>query len=541
MKTSLAAAAVVLAASIFGQQAPFAPPPPAPPPPPQPGYAPIYHVTVVQRNIKAVNYLYRQGPTPIDFRGTVLMPEGKGSALVESKQGRTDIDANLEHFKASQEYGREYLTYVLWAITPEGRPHNLGEIIPDHGNKAHLHVTTDLQAFAMIVTAEPYSSVRQPSDVVVLENQLRPDTAGSTETVNAKYELLPRGQYTYDLSSGLKAELNNTPKVSTREFETLTELYQAENAVGIAGAAGAGQYAPETFARAQALLDQARQMHAAKQESHSVIELARQASETAEDARLIAVQRRQQAALNAAQVDANQARQQAALAQQSAAETQAQADAARASAEAKVQQAQQQMQAAIAQANAAQKQAEADRAALLEAQTEAAQARQQAQSAPALEAMRASALRTRLLEDLNGVAASTDTPRGLVVTIPDSGFSGEFVHGVAAERIAHVAAIVSAQPGLRVMVEGYSDSASKQPQSEARAFTVRRVLANNGLPEASIGAQGLGDSRPLGPRGEVENSRVEIVISGTPIGSLPFWDRTYSLSGSLSSSLEQQR
>jgi outer membrane protein OmpA-like peptidoglycan-associated protein len=536
MKIASLSATVVLAASVFGQNRPV-----TDPGPPPSGNAPIYHVTVVQRTVKAVNYFYRQGPTPIDFRGTVLLPEGKGGAVVESRQGRADIDANFEHFKASQEYGREYLTYVLWAITPEGRPHNLGEIVPDHSNNGHLHVTTDLQAFAMIVTAEPYAEVRQPSDVVVLENQLRPDTAGSTEAVNAKYELLPRGQYTWNINSSLSAEIANAPKVSTREFETLTELYQAENAVGIAGSAGAAQFAPETLARAQSLLQEAQQMHAAKGESHSIIEIARQASQTAEDARLIAVQREQQAALSAAQAQANQASQQVSAAQQAAAQAQVQAAA-------QVQQAQQEALAANQRANALQQQADADRAALLRAQTEAAEARQRAQQAElaasqaqaqiqgqanaASQAARVSAVRVRLLENLNSVMPVTDTPRGLVVTIPDADFSGESVHGTASERIARIAAIVSGQPGLRVTVEGYSDRAAQQPLSETRAYAVRRVLSNNGLSAASITAKGFGDSRPLGPAGQVENSRVEIVVAGDAIGTVPFWDRTYPLSSS---------
>jgi outer membrane protein OmpA-like peptidoglycan-associated protein len=507
---------------------------------PRDASVPIYHVTVVQRTIKAVNYFYRSGPTQIDFRGTVLMPEGKGGATVESRQGRTDIDANLEHFKPPQQYGREYLTYVLWAITPEGRPHNLGEIVPDHSNNSRIRVTTDLQAFAMIVTAEPYSAVRQPSDVVVLENQLRPDTEGSTETVNAKYELLPRGQYTWHINDNLSAELANAPKVSEREFETLTELYQAENAVGVAGSAGAQQYAPETLDRARQLLLEAQQMHSAKAESHRVIEIARQATQTAEDARLIAVQREQLENLRVAQNDAAKARQNAAAVQLSADQAVQQANAA---AEAQVRQARQEADAAVQRANALEQRAMSDRAAaeqaVSQAQSEAAAARARAQQAeiaavqshpdPAREAGRQSALRVRLLENLNGVLAATDTPRGLVVTISDADFSGESVRGSAADKIARVSAIVAAQPGLRVSVESYSDSSLQQGLFERRAGAVRRVLTNNGLAGSSVSASGLGASRPVGPPGEEENSRVEIVISGDPIGTLPFWDHTYSL------------
>jgi outer membrane protein OmpA-like peptidoglycan-associated protein len=534
MKLSMLTVGAMLAGSLF------APAQNQPTQNPKSGSAPIYHVTVVERTVKAVNYLYRSGPTQIDFRGTVLMPEGKGIATVESRQGRTEINASLEHFKPSQQYGREYLTYVLWAITPEGRPHNLGEIVPDHSNNGHIRVTTDLQAFAMIVTAEPYSAVRQPGDVVVLENQIRPDTEGSTETVNAKYELLPRGQYTWNINDNLSAEIANAPKVSEREFETLTELYQAENAVGVAGSVNARQYAPETLARAQQLLQEAQQMHTARADSHRVIEIARQASQTAEDARLIAVQRQQQDSLQAAQSDAAKARQEAVTAQRSADEA---VQKARADADLQVRQAREEADAAVQRANALQQQAQSDRAAAAQAQSQAqseiAAARARAQQAeiaaaqshpdPARDATRTSALRVRLLENLNGVLPATDTPRGLVVTVSDADFSGESVRGTAAEKVARISAIVAAQPGLRVRVEGYSDSAAKQAISEVRATAVRRVLTNTGLSADLVSSSGLGDSRPIGPPGLEENSRVEIVISGDPIGSLPFWDHTYSL------------
>ena len=500
-----------------------------PPPDTSNASAPIYRVNVVERTVKAVNYRYRSGPTLIDFRGTVLLPDGKGIAKVESRQGRTEIDASLDHLRTPQTYGREYLTYVLWAISPEGRPHNLGEIVPDHSDNGHLHVTTDLQAFAMIVTAEPYSAVRQPSDVVVMENQIRPDTEGSTETVSAKYELLPRGEYTWHVSDALNAEIANAPKVSTSEYETLTELYQAENAVGVAATAGAQQFAPDTFAHAQQLLQEAQQMHAKKDDSHRVIEIARQASETAEDARLIAVQRSQQNQLRSVQQQLDAANQQVTAAAQSAAQTKAEADA-------EVRQAQLAVQAANDRANALQQQIQADRTALVQAQNDASLARQRAEQSqqaaaqPSRSTSTVSTTRVRLLEDLNGVLPSNDTPRGIVVTVPDSGFSGESVRGTTAEQIARVASILARHPGLRVNVDGYSDKGSKEEFSDTRAFAVRHVLVNNGVPESVVTARGFGDSRPLGPAGQAHNSRVEIVISGeSVIGAIPLWDRTYPL------------
>ena len=150
--------------------------------------APTMKVSVVSRTTKAVNYRHRGGSTLIDFRGTDQMPEVTGKAKVDSKSGRLDIDAKLQRLLPASKFGLEYLTYVLWAITPEGRANNLGELLLKNGNGS-LHVTTDLQAFGMIVTAEPYFAVTQPSDVVVAENIIRPDTLGMEEPINARYEL----------------------------------------------------------------------------------------------------------------------------------------------------------------------------------------------------------------------------------------------------------------------------------------------------------------------------------------------------------------
>ena len=487
--------------------------------------APIYHVTVVERTIKAVNYQYRNGPTFIDFRGTVLLPKGKGEAMVESRQGRTEVETHLEHLTPPQQFGREYLTYVLWAISPEGRPHNLGEIVPSSSDKASLRVTTDLQAFAMIITAEPYSAVRQPSDVVVMENQVRPDTAGSTESVNAKYELLPRGQYTWRVSDSLSAEVANAPKVSAKEYDALLELYQAENAVGIAGAAHAEKYAPGTYERALQLLKEAQQYHASKAEYRLVVEDAREAAQTAEDARLIAVQRQQQDDLSAARADLSKAQADAASAQQAAQEAQARADA-------EVQKARDEVQAAQAQAAAAQAQAQAAQQQAQAALTASARTEPQVSQLPRDNtAAQASSTRISILEDLNRALPARDTPRGLVATIADSGFSGDALRVGATEEVSRVAAIVARHPGLSIRVEGYTDSGAGL--SQRRADAVRAALIGHGLPSGSVSAAGLGDSRPLAsketPQGREENSRVEIVISGNPIGTMPFWDRSYSL------------
>src|SRR5277367_5000882 len=222
------------------------------PPDPQP----IYRVTVVSRSLEAVNYEHRGGPTTIDFQGTVLLSKAKGQAIVESKRGRVSIDAKLEHLEPPSRFGAEYLTSVLWAISPEGRPRNLGEVLADSSNKAHITVTSDMQAFGMIVTAEPYYSVTTPSDVVVMENVVRPDTIGTRELVTAKYDLLPRGVYVLNLGPDKRVAMaSEGRKLPYDQYEALLEVYQAENAVQIARSMGADRFAPESLNKALALLD----------------------------------------------------------------------------------------------------------------------------------------------------------------------------------------------------------------------------------------------------------------------------------------------
>src|SRR6478672_12831961 len=198
------------------------------------GPQPIYRVEVVGRTVKAVNYGHRTLPTKVDLKGTVLATEAKGEARVEGKRGAVEIEVQVGRLDPPTRYGNEYLTYVLWAITPEGRSTNIGELVLDPSNKGKLKVSSDLQAFALIVTAEPYFAVTQPSDVVVMENVIRPDTVGKVEEVIAKYELMPRGHYTYLRPAREAARMPEGKKLSMDQYEAVLALYQALNAIQIA-------------------------------------------------------------------------------------------------------------------------------------------------------------------------------------------------------------------------------------------------------------------------------------------------------------------
>ncbi|HEX5227799.1 MAG TPA: OmpA family protein [Bryobacteraceae bacterium] len=490
----------------------------APPQDPQP----IYRVTVVSRSLEAVNYEHRGGPTPIDFQGTVLMPHAKGTAIVESHRGSVAIDAKLEHMEPPTRFGREYLTYVLWAISPEGRPKNLGELLVDSSNHAHLKATTPFQAFGLMVTAEPYYSVTIPSDVVVAENVVRPDTIGNRELVNAKYELMPRGQYTLSVQPAQIHTFagSDGPKVSYDRYEAVLELYQAENAVQIARSLGADQYAADSMSRAAALLTRAQDMDARKMDPQAIVSAAREAAQMAEDARSIAVKRREEEH-HAREVQ--QLEQQGQLrrdAEQQQAETQAQAEAAEARAEADAER---------ARADAAEAQARAVRQATLTPQPPPPAVQQPVivTNVPTSGERQA---RAQLLAQLNGNFSTDDSPRGLVITLHDTMFSGDGLRPDANQHLTNVAAILAAHPELNVRVEGYADT---EALSREHAQAVRDALIARGARAGTVSAVGYGDSRPIASNataaGRQQNRRVEVVITGSSIGNKALWDRGYRL------------
>jgi len=476
---------------------------------------PLYRVTVIARTVDAVNYQYRSGPTQIDFRGTVLLPEAKGDATVESKAGHTEIDARFDHILPPTRYGPEYLTYVLWAITPEGHAKNLGEVLAGSSDKAKLRVTTDLQAFGLIVTAEPYAAVREPSDVVVLENQIRPDTIGKIEPIRARYELLPRGNYTYNVPADLVAAEGNGPRVPMSQYEEIVEVYQAQNAVQIAAAMGAAQYAADTFARAQELLRNAQDLQASHSDKSQVIASAREAAQTAEDARIIAQRRKADEEVAAAKAEAARERERRLQAEAAAQAAQAQSSADRM---------------ALDQERSALNQAEAQQAAAAAAPPPPPASLVVIQEPPEkLAAQQKRDLRMSIYQQLGASSLETlDTPRGLVVTIPASEFDGGMLRPAVAGRLVQVAAVITARSGLRVEVDDNGEGSNTR-----RAEAVRAALIQSGVPADVIVARSIGDSRPIASNATAEgrelNRRVEIAVSGDSIGNMPYWDRSYTI------------
>ncbi len=481
--------------------------------------APIYRVTVVSRSVPAVSYRNRSGWTKVDLRGTALSPQSTGHADVNSRKGYIEVKAEMHKLGSASTFGPEYLTYVMWAITPEGRANNVGEVLLDNDGNAKLDVTTELQAFALIVTAEPYFGVTQPSDVVVMENLVRNDTVGKFEYVDAKFDLLQRGQYTYNVKPG-----NLHPVVVNSK--TPLELFEARNAVFIALYANADKYAGDVYTKAKQLLDQAEGYENRKAGKKPVTMTAREAVQTAENARLIAIRRmreedlsrERQAAANRearakadadeqtrlkAQAERNQiaeserrlqaersqmeeAERRRKAEQDTAASEQARAasEQARLAAEQQRKEAQAAAEEATRQkaaADAARAQADAERALAdaARAQAEAAKAealkaqqalQQQAsladQRAQEADRMRLKAeqdqqqLRQQLLTQLNLILETRDTARGLIINMSDVLFdTGRYtLKPGAREKLAKISGIVLAHPSLKLDVEGHTDS-----------------------------------------------------------------------------------
>jgi outer membrane protein OmpA-like peptidoglycan-associated protein len=523
--------ALTLGASIYGQAQTQSPAQPGDP-------TPTYRFTVVSRTARAVSYKHRSGATHVDFQGTDLMPSARGEAKVESKRGALGIEAEFSDLDRPTTFGNEYLTYVMWAISPDGTSANLGEVLVGDNHRSKIEVTTGLQAFALIVTAEPYYAVRRPSNAVVMENVIRQDTKGTSEVVDAKYELIDRGGY---IPTGYTFD----PVVLDAKLPL--EFFEARNAVRIAKSAGAERYAGPSYENAVRQMKEADALATSHHEDKkALISVSRETVQTAEDAREIATKRiasdraeyernasaGREANANAATADANaatagavrdrdeadrkkhEAEEAARRAQGAQANAEADSDRNRAAAAASDQQ--------VQQAKSAQATAEADsdrnRAAAASSDLQAQQAIHDREE-----------LRAKLLQQFNLILETRDTARGLVVNMSDVLFdSGQYtLRPLAREKLAKISGIVLAYPTLMLAVEGNTDSVGteefNQTLSENRANSVRTYLTKQGVPEGSTTATGFGKTRPIASNdtsdGRQQNRRVELIVSGEVIGT----------------------
>jgi outer membrane protein OmpA-like peptidoglycan-associated protein len=497
-----------------------------------------YSVNIVSRTTRAVKYEHRSGSTKIDFRGTNLMPGASGEAKVESKRGAMKIDVEFKGLDKPTSFGTEYLTYVMWAISTEGRSVNLGEVLVGDNHRSKLDVTTDLQAFALIVTAEPYYGVRRPSNVVIAENVIRPDTVGTSEAVDAKYELIDRGGY---IPTGYHFD----PVVLNAKLPL--EFFEARNAVRIAKSAGADSYAASSYDKAVGQMKQADDLATVKHvDRKALISASREVVQTADDSREIAVKR-----IDADRMNADKDREAAKLANAQATskgEMQARMDAEAATADANRRRAEADKATAEAQRQQQNAQAESERNRAVavganQATAEAQQGQRNAEVESERNRLAAATsdqqlkqavqdreeLRAKLLEQFNVIFTTRDTARGLIVSLSDVLFDTgkSTLRPGAREKLAKISGIVLAYPDLRLAIEGHTDSvgsdAMNQLLSEQRAGSVRDYLAQQNIPASSMTSQGFGKTQPVASNdtaeGRQQNRRVELVVSGEVIGT----------------------
>jgi outer membrane protein OmpA-like peptidoglycan-associated protein len=527
MKKLLVALCIVIFAGLSWPQDTSAPAPAQEPTAVQPmDQTPVFRVKVVSRTTKAVNYRHRGGSTTVDLKGTSLMPEVTGHAKVDGKEGRLAISAEVQHLQPATKFGGQYLTYVLWAVTPEGRSVNLGEMVPSNDGKTKIDVTTDLQAFGLVITAEPYFAVTHPSDLVVVENIVRQETKGFEEPIDAKFDMLEGGEYTIDVPSDQLPSAKSAPN-------TPLDLLEARNAVAIAKAAGAQQYAGDSLSKAEDFLTRAEDYLQRKQGRTPIGTAARGATQMAEDARVITLKKKEneriaaekramQEAQEKAEADAKASAEAEAKAKAQAEEdarrrTQAEAD--REAAEKAQAEAQRQQAEALAEQQKAQAEAEKARLAAEQAEKDKQEAIRQKEE-----------MRARLLKQLNQVLETRDTDRGLVVSMPDVLFDpGQYTLKPAArERLARISGIVLAYPELKLQIEGYTDSTGSdefnQRLSDKRAATVRDYLVDSGISINNVFAKGMGKANPIADNataaGRKLNRRVEMIVSGDVIGDV---------------------
>jgi outer membrane protein OmpA-like peptidoglycan-associated protein len=465
---------------------------------------------VIKKSIKAVGYPIGGGATKVVFVGTSFAPQAQGEAKVEAKKGPTSIEVKLSGMPQPTSIGTEFLTYVLWAITPDGRTNNMGEVLVDKTGEGRLNASTQLQTFALIITAEPYYAVRLPSEVVVLENDTKKNTKGKIYPDN-DYQLMVRSQY---------AKMGNPLALTPNLKTTPLEVYEARNAVDIARSQKADAYAPEVFGKAVSSLQMLENQVSSKAEKKQIITTARQTIQFAEDSRALSAQRQ-----NAERIQ----KEQDAAAASAAAKAKAQADA-EAQRQAELTAAKEAQMKAESDAAAARAAAAADAAsAKSQAEQAALQAKEQAARDEAARAQAATlALRAQLLQQLNDVLQTTDTPRGLVVNMADVLFeTGKYALSQDAKlKLAKLSGIIQAHPGLNLGIEGHTDTTGtpefNQKLSQERADTVREFLIAQGLAADTITAIGMGQDNPVADNssaaGRQKNRRVEIIVSGQIIG-----------------------
>lgn len=469
----------------------------------------LYELRPTLANIRVFSYAAMDGNVELRMEPTELASGASGELRVRSRTSYNEIDLRVKNLPTPQAVGPEYLTYVVWTISPAGIGTNLGELSLERG-EGRLRTQTDLQSFGLIVSAEPYFAATMPSDSIVLENAPDPSQKRTPAVSAVEGRFMPRGQYK------VGAELGEV-KPFTFEPGVPLDVYQARNALLVGKRTGTDRFVSEAYTAAQTLLGRAEELYHGG-DAKAATAVAREAVQAIGDAVKLSIERqdklRSELISRAADDRVRRASSMAEDAErrmQDAQRKQQEAEAAAREAQAKRQQAEDEMRLAVEERR--------------RAQQEAIEARQIAQKLVQEQRQ----LRDLLVERLNQVLETEDTERGLVVRLSDILFDpGRFTLKTDTRvLLARIAGILSWAPGIQVQVEGHTDNTGdagrNQTLSEQRAAAVENFLVQQGMPASNLSSMGYGESRPIAANdsraGREKNRRVELVLSGEMIGT----------------------
>jgi outer membrane protein OmpA-like peptidoglycan-associated protein len=485
----------------------------------------------IRRETVAVSYPLEQ-TVSLKFRGTTRLPRLSGSAKVKRTGRRnTRVELSVDNLPRAYELGSVYTTYVLWAISPEGRADNLGELKRSGSQfiDSKMDVTTPLETFALIVTAEPHHLVRTPSRMVVLEN-LPPRDPGDAQVATVPV------QYIGNTSDYFRD--SRIPDLADRDFiRTPTSLLGARQAINLARYAGAERDAPQELREAQAQLEQAENAWRLNQSESEVDTLARRATslgvKAEETAELRAAARKRREEIASRDRAVNEAEETAAEATRTIQELRdslRKEESARELAERDAANSNQQLRELRAE-NARLRdelssvRAEGDAARLKLARMEGERAAEEARA----EAARRAAQQQEALNSLKSALARfgtvRETAQGLVLVLPDTLWAGaraaELTPKALASTVEPLAALLANNPELRVRIEAFTDArgdaAELQKLTQDRAEALAGRLVSSGVDGARIQANGMGTSNPVSanttPAGRQRNRRVEITLT----------------------------
>lgn len=498
--------------------------------------APVLGQSDVARQTVAITYPLDE-TINVKFRGTTLLPRLTGQAKIRRAGRRgTRVELSLDNLTRASELGGIYTTYLLWAVAPDGRVDNLGEIKRSGSGfvDSKLDVTTPLQTFALIVTAEPHFLMKIPSRMVVMEN-LPPQRSGGSQiaTVNVQY-IGNSSDYFRD---------SRVPEIADRDYrDTPVSLLGARQALNLAKFAGANQDAPAELQQADDDLQAAEKAWRFNQSSADVDVLARKATSTGAKAEEMAlarrsarlrredIQRRDEALRSAEKTAEGAQREIDQLRSDLDREQRARELAERDAATANQQTREQRIEIARLRDELQAVRSEGEAAKIRVARFEGEKQAEDARRAAAEREQQRIAAQATLKQTLAKFGTLKETANGLRLALPESMWTsprGSDLAATAAAKLEPLAALLASNPDYQILIEVYTDNkgdeVSLQQLTQDRARVLSERLQSAGVDPSRIQANGMGASNPLTKNttvaGRSRNRRTEITLTPVPARS----------------------